>query len=239
MSGDASVEPTASVRDLLALGYGCVNSDDKAPALGYFDRALEQLAALVDAPLESEVHKARGIALFFRREYDAALAAFETSLSRALACGAEHLEADASHNVGLVLHRVGRHADALPALERAVELFERQTEPSALPITWHTIARSQAALGRGAAALDAYDRAVDTAAHAHNDRELARAALGRALLQRRSRRRADAEASLLLALAAHARMGAKRPVRRLRLRLALWRLQRGSVGGALAALAAT
>lgn len=236
MSEDQTLASTARVRELLALGYGHVNSDDQAPALGYFDRALEQVSPLDDARLEAEVQNARGIALLYQRNNTAALAAFEVSLARARASGVEYLEADACHNVGVTLQRIGRHAAALTALERAVDLFERQDAPSALPITWHTVARCHAALGRRNDALAAYDRTVDSAVRLENDRELARAAFGRALLLRRSRQRSDAEASLEVAIAAHTRLGAMRSTRRLRLRLALWRLQRGRVGGALAAL---
>ena len=236
---DADRQRSERVRDLLDRGYSFVNSADKSPALGYFDEALAELGSAPAPDLEAQVQNARGIALLFGRELTAALGAFERSADRARLSGVAYLEADAMHNIGFVLHRLDRHVEALGVLDRAVVLLEQEAMTTPLPITWLTIARSNARLGRDERAAEAYDRAVDASERSENDRALAEAAIGRALLLRRLGRLGDAERSLALAIQVRARSGETTSARRLGLRLALWHLGRLRVDRAIVALAGT
>jgi len=233
---DAQQQRRERIGDLLERGFSYVNSTDQSPALSCFDEALALIEPTLEPELEAQVLNARGIALLHRRELTSALAAFERSVDRAIVSGVAYLEADALHNVGLVLQRLKRHVEALSVFDRAVVILEEQARTTALPITWLMIARSNAKLGRDEVAAEAYDSAIVTAQRAENERTLAEAAIGRALLLRRLGRLSDAERCLTLAIQTSARYGDTTAARRLRLRLALWHLRRMRVDRAIVAL---
>jgi len=217
----------AEARRLLDEGYARTNSDDEAPALALFERALQLAEMGPKSELLADALTAVALARHRRGDHGGALRFFEQARDVAVLVGYAAVEADAWHNLGLMQQRLGRSDEAIAAFERAAPLLERMGRRHVLPITWHGVAALHAAEGRFGPAVAAYERALAALDVAPNERERPKVEAGLARALARLGRAEEAERHGDAAARAYEAAGARGPARRIRLRLLAGALRRG------------
>ncbi|HVW29194.1 MAG TPA: sigma 54-interacting transcriptional regulator [Polyangiaceae bacterium] len=131
--------------------------------IGEYAAALSLVDPLIDepGPLGAEALAFRGLALGYAGDEQAAGAALERAIDRAVADGARRVEAVAAACLGVVLQRGPNMEGAQKAYERAIAAAEDTGDASVLATTLLNLATVLLISGDIAGAIERYEAAVD------------------------------------------------------------------------------
>ncbi|MCE9584364.1 MAG: tetratricopeptide repeat protein, partial [Planctomycetes bacterium] len=171
----ASSAPEARLRGLAARVAGELALADGRP-----EEAAQRLADAAasggdDDDSTGEILERQANALEACGRTSEALHAIEDAIAHCSLSGDRDLVVNCERTRGRVLRRVGRHADALAAFERALEIRQRMAEQGDLEHLHGDIAQIHLLCGRASLALASAERAVAASKRAGDTRAEARA----------------------------------------------------------------
>ncbi|MEK7465857.1 MAG: protein kinase [Planctomycetota bacterium] len=175
VAGAASATPDARLRGLAARVAGELALADGRP-----EEAAQRLADAAtsggdDDDSTGEILERQANALEACGRTQEALHAIEDAIALCSLSGDRDLVVNCERTRGRVLRRVGRHADALAAFERALEIRQRMSEQGDLQHLHTEIALIHLQCGRASLALASSERAVSASRKAGDPRAEARA----------------------------------------------------------------